>query len=195
MQPNVWVYILQCADGSYYVGKYQGWDLDRRVSEHNEAVYPDAYTARRRPVRLAWNTWFTRFDDAVHFERQIKGWSRAKKEALMRDNEAALRALSRRGYRPAQSASALRDASAVAAAPQGEGFLAATAPLHPEEARSAVPKDALRDASAVAAAPQGEGSLAATAPLHPEEVRSALPKDAPREAPAVADASPGEGPS
>ncbi|MBY0421967.1 MAG: GIY-YIG nuclease family protein [Parvularculaceae bacterium] len=140
MQPNVSVYILQCADGSYYVGKYQGWDLGDRVTEHNSAVYPDAYTARRRPVKLVWSSWFPRFDDAVAFERQLKGWNRAKKEALIRGDEAALRAYSVRGFRPSQAAFALRDASAIAAAPQGEGSLDAQKSHHPEEASSAVTK-------------------------------------------------------
>lgn len=119
MQPNVWVYILQCADGSYYVGKYQGQALENRVAEHNATTYPDAYTTRRRPVTLLWNALFTRFDDAVLFERQVKGWSRAKKEASMRGDDSALRAFASRGFR-SSTAFALRDASAVAAAPQGE---------------------------------------------------------------------------
>jgi putative endonuclease len=112
---TVYVYILRCADGSYYVGKYQGADLAWRVSEHNTARYPDAYTAKRRPVELVWADWFPRYDDAVAFERRLKGWSRAKKEALIRGDEAALRAYSRRGFKPSS--------------------------LHPEEARSAVTKE------------------------------------------------------
>lgn len=98
---TVWVYMLQCADGSYYVGKYQGDDLETRVSEHNTGKYENAYTARRLPVTLVWSEWFSRFDDAVAVERQIKGWSRAKKEALIKDDVAALKAFSRRGFRPA----------------------------------------------------------------------------------------------
>lgn len=97
---TVWVYVLRCADGSYYVGKYQGDDLAWRVSEHNAAHYPGAYTASRRPVELVWAQWFSRYDDAVAFERQLKGWSRAKKEALIRNDEAALKAYSRRGFKP-----------------------------------------------------------------------------------------------
>ena len=144
MQPNIWVYILQCTDGSYYVGKYQGQALENRVAEHNAATYPDAYTARRRPVSLLWNAWFTQFDDAVIFERQIKGWSRAKKEALMRGDEAALKALSVRGFRPSP-AFALRDGGSPAGEPppQGEGSSRSetfSKSLHPEEARSAVMK-------------------------------------------------------
>lgn len=100
-QITVWVYILQCADGSYYVGKYQGDDLATRVWEHNNKQYPNAYTARRLPVKLVWSEWFSRYDNAVAFERQIKGWSRAKKEALIRADWDGLQALSKRGGRPA----------------------------------------------------------------------------------------------
>jgi putative endonuclease len=97
---NVWVYILRCADDSYYVGKYQGDDLAYRIGEHNTAHYPDAYTAKRRPVELVWSDWFSRFDDAVLLERRLKGWSRAKKEAFMRGDFEALKGLSRRGFKP-----------------------------------------------------------------------------------------------
>jgi len=99
-QVTVWIYMLKCADGSYYIGKYQGDDLETRICEHNSAKYENAYTARRRPVELVWSEWFSRYDDAVAFERQLKGWSRVKKEALIRGDEAALKAYSRRGFRP-----------------------------------------------------------------------------------------------
>lgn len=98
---TVWVYILECADGSYHVGKYQGDDIETRVSEHNTRKYESAYTARRLPVKLVWSEWFGRYDDAVAVERQIKGWSRAKKQALIRGDITALKAFSKRGFRPA----------------------------------------------------------------------------------------------
>lgn len=99
-QVTVWIYILKCADDSYYVGKYQGEDLESRLWEHNNKYYPKAYTAKRLPVEMVWAEWFSRYDDAVALERQLKGWSRAKKEALIRGDEAALKAFSRRGFRP-----------------------------------------------------------------------------------------------
>ena len=133
---TVYVYILRCADGSYYVGKYQGDRLEWRVADHNNGVYPDAFTAKRRPVTLVWSTWFGRYDEAVSFERRLKGWSRAKKEALMRGDEAALKALSKRGVKPSLI---LRDA-AKGAAPQDEGEALAVVSLHPEEPRSGVTK-------------------------------------------------------
>ncbi|MEQ8178170.1 MAG: GIY-YIG nuclease family protein [Amphiplicatus sp.] len=97
---TVWVYMLRCADGSYYVGKYQGPDLAWRVSEHNTAHYPDAYTAKRRPVELVWAQWFSRYDDAVAFERRLKGWSRAKKEAFIRNDFGKVSEYAKRGFRP-----------------------------------------------------------------------------------------------
>jgi putative endonuclease len=93
---TVYVYILRCADGSYYAGKYQGDRLEWRIADHNSGICPNAYAAKRRPVTLVWSTWFGRYDEAVSFERRLKGWSRAKKEALMRGDEAALKSLSKR---------------------------------------------------------------------------------------------------
>ena len=88
------VYMLRCADGSYYVGSAR-LGLDRRVSEHNNGHY-GGYTSRRRPVELVWAEHFPDIVDAIAVERQIKGWSRAKKEALIRGDFAALPALAKR---------------------------------------------------------------------------------------------------
>ncbi len=89
-----YVYMLRCADGSYYVGKTQA-TLEQRVAEHN-AGSRGGYTALRRPVTLVWHQEFARIDDAIASERQIKGWSRAKKEALIEGDFARIRKLSRR---------------------------------------------------------------------------------------------------
>ena len=78
------VYILICSDGAYYVGSYRGDDLKVRVAEHNSGYRKSAWTYRRRPVELAWSEHFARYDEAVACERQLKGWSRAKKAALIR---------------------------------------------------------------------------------------------------------------
>ncbi|WP_297513194.1 GIY-YIG nuclease family protein [uncultured Caulobacter sp.] len=51
---SAWVYILRCADDSYYVGSHRGPDPAVRVSGHNAGLDPKAYTYRRRPVELAW---------------------------------------------------------------------------------------------------------------------------------------------
>ncbi len=93
-RPGPTVYVLRCADGSYYVGIARE-DLERRVWEHQTGVFP-GYTSRRRPVELVFATEFRRFDEAIAFERQVKGWSRAKKEALIRGDFDALHDLARR---------------------------------------------------------------------------------------------------
>ena len=80
---GAFVYMLQCADGSYYVGSATGDDLTRRMAEHEAGTY-QGYTSTRRPVRLVWSEHFERIIDAILAERQIKGWSRAKKEALIK---------------------------------------------------------------------------------------------------------------
>jgi putative endonuclease len=91
---DVYVYMLRCRDGSYYVGSArQGLEL--RVAQHNDGTF-GGYTARRRPVTLVWHEAFERITDAIAAERQIKGWSRAKKEALIRGDFAAIRQLARR---------------------------------------------------------------------------------------------------
>jgi putative endonuclease len=77
-----WAYIIECADGSYYVGSTV--DLERRISEHNLGLGAK-YTRipRRRPVTLVWSAQFDRIDDAFGFEKQVQGWSRAKRNALI----------------------------------------------------------------------------------------------------------------
>jgi putative endonuclease len=87
---RVWVYMLQCADGRYYVGSYRGEHLDVRVSEHNSGVYPDAWTHKRRPVTLVWSQEFQLITDAIAVEQQMKRWRRAKKEAVIRGEWSAL---------------------------------------------------------------------------------------------------------
>jgi putative endonuclease len=93
-EPGAYVYMLRCADGSYYVGSARR-GLDRRVSEHNEGVY-GGYTSTRRPVTLVWAEHFLNITDAIAVERQIKGWSRAKKEALVRGDYDAIQTLAKR---------------------------------------------------------------------------------------------------
>ena len=91
---SFWVYILRCADGSYYVGHTD--NLDARVSAHL-AGEVEGYTRTRRPVYLVFSAEFPTREDALTWERQIKGWSRAKKEALMKGNWTRIQALSRLG--------------------------------------------------------------------------------------------------
>ena len=91
---GAWLYILQCADGSYYTGTTRT-DLEIRLAEHQTGHF-GGYTATRRPVVLVYSEYFDRIVDAIAAERQIKGWSRAKKEALIAGRFDLLRALSRR---------------------------------------------------------------------------------------------------
>jgi putative endonuclease len=88
---SAFVYILRCADGSYYVGSTRV-SLDERLAQHEAGTF-DGYTAHRRPVRLVFAQEFERVSDAVAAERQVKGWRREKKEALMRGDWDALPAL------------------------------------------------------------------------------------------------------
>ncbi len=93
-----WVYILECADGTLYVGSTN--NIAARLEQHQEGRGA-AYTKRRRPVRLIWLGRFDRVDDAFAFEKKIQGWSRAKKLALIESAPSAIfKALSRRGVKP-----------------------------------------------------------------------------------------------
>ena len=75
-----WVYILRCRDGSYYTGHTD--DLDKRMAEHEQGL-GGVWTRTRRPVELVWCDWAGERYEALAFERRVKNWSRAKKEALI----------------------------------------------------------------------------------------------------------------
>ena len=92
------IYIILCADGSYYTGITRQ-EPGERFSQHVNGVDPKAYTFSRRPLKLFWNTHFERIDEAIATERRIKGWSRAKKEAMMRGDFDLLPVLSARRSR------------------------------------------------------------------------------------------------
>lgn len=93
------VYILKCADGSYYTGLTRH-PVEERVGEHNAGVVP-GYTSQRLPVELVFVEVFDRLDQAIPRERQIKGWSRRKKQALIAGDYAGLEPLAkRRGGKP-----------------------------------------------------------------------------------------------
>ncbi|MGN6574321.1 MAG: GIY-YIG nuclease family protein [Nocardioides sp.] len=91
-----WTYIVRCIDGSYYVGSTI--DLERRLSEHNLGSGA-AYTRRRRPVVLVWSAEFERIDEAFAFEKQVQGWSRRKREALIAGELGSLPVLASRSRR------------------------------------------------------------------------------------------------
>ncbi|HET7385994.1 MAG TPA: GIY-YIG nuclease family protein [Nocardioidaceae bacterium] len=92
-----YTYLLRCADGSYYVGSTT--DLEARLWQHNYGDGGAAYTRRRRPVELIWAGEFDTPAEAYAFEKQVQGWSRAKREALAAGRLERLPALSRRGRR------------------------------------------------------------------------------------------------
>ena len=89
---RAWVYIVLCSDDSYYVGSTT--DIEQRISDHNEGRY-EGYTSSRLPIKLLWSSEFSDIRYAFEYERQIKKWSRAKKEALMRGDYDQLHVLSR----------------------------------------------------------------------------------------------------
>ena len=75
-----WVYILECADHSYYVGSTT--HLEARLHQHRTGM-GSAYTRRRLPVRLAWSHETELVNEAFTLEKQIQNWSRAKRQALI----------------------------------------------------------------------------------------------------------------
>ncbi len=97
MTDGAFLYILRCADGSYYTGTARSGP-EQRVAQHNAGTY-DGCTARRRPATLVFSQSFDLITDAIAAERQIKGWSRAKKEAPIRGDFDQLRMLARRRER------------------------------------------------------------------------------------------------
>ena len=86
-----YVYMLRCGDGSYYTGQTD--DLDSRLLQHESGNV--GYTSTRKPVALVWQGEFETREAAIAFEQQIKGWSRAKKEALMAGDWAQVKALAK----------------------------------------------------------------------------------------------------
>ncbi len=89
---SAWVYIVECSDGSYYTGSTT--NLDQRMFDHNSGKY-EGYTSSRLPVKLLWSEEYHDIRDAVVLERQIKKWTRKKKEALMRGDFSLLHMHSR----------------------------------------------------------------------------------------------------
>ena len=91
MFKGAWVYILRCCDGSYYTGLTTA--IDKRMEEHHLGTFP-GYTSSRRPLKLVWLADFPDVFQAIEVERMVKGWSRKKKEALIRSDFELLHELS-----------------------------------------------------------------------------------------------------
>jgi putative endonuclease len=80
---TMWVYIVECSDGLYYTGVTN--DVERRVQEHNEGLDTRSFTYRRRPIILKFANQFNDPIQAIEFEKQVKGWSRKKKQAIIEE--------------------------------------------------------------------------------------------------------------
>ena len=91
-----YVYILKCSDGTYYTGVTN--DINRRLDEHSSGYNPECYTAKRRPVSLVWFTDTNDINYAIDKEKQIKKWSKAKKEALIISDWENLKLLSKKNF-------------------------------------------------------------------------------------------------
>ena len=89
---DYYVYMVGCADGSYYTGVTN--NHERRVREHNEGKDPKSYTYSRRPVKLVYAAHFENVYEAIAWEKVLKKWSRKKKEAVIRGEGGKLPRLS-----------------------------------------------------------------------------------------------------
>ena len=97
---SFWVYMLRCGDGSYYTGHTD--DLEHRLHQHQAGTF-GGYTLFRKPLSLVYSCAFPSREEALQAERQIKGWGRKKKEAMLREDWAAVNRLSRGKHRHQRS--------------------------------------------------------------------------------------------
>ncbi|RKS03044.1 GIY-YIG nuclease family protein [Flavobacterium sp. 102] len=91
-----YVYILKCSDGTYYTGVTS--NLTQRIFQHDIGYYPDCYTFKRRPLELVFYCEFIDINIAFEKEKQIKKWSRVKKEALIKGDYDALPNLAKKKF-------------------------------------------------------------------------------------------------
>jgi len=91
-----YVYILRCSDQSYYTGVTNNYE--RRVAEHQAGGNITCYTYNKRPVELVYVAFFSEITDAISFEKQVKGWSRKKKEALIAKEYEKLPGLAKKNF-------------------------------------------------------------------------------------------------
>ncbi|WP_046755000.1 GIY-YIG nuclease family protein [Kordia jejudonensis] len=92
-----YVYILKCKDNSFYTGVTS--NLEKRLEQHKRGFYKSCYTYLRRPVSLVFYASFTDITMAIAMEKQIKKWSRVKKQALINDEYDALPNLAKKKFR------------------------------------------------------------------------------------------------
>lgn len=92
-----YVYILSCADGSYYTGVTS--NSTQRLEDHQHKKHLNSYTSKRLPVELAFYCTFSEITMAIETEKQIKKWSRVKKEALINEEYELLPNLAKKKFR------------------------------------------------------------------------------------------------
>mgnify|MGYP003673532985 CR=1 FL=1 len=92
-----YVYILKCSDNTYYTGVTS--NLEKRLLEHESGKYPESYTYSRKPLKLVFYADFTDISIAIQTEKQIKKWSRVKKEALINDEFEKLPNLAKKKFK------------------------------------------------------------------------------------------------
>ena len=90
------VYILECADGTYYTGITS--NLNQRLEDHQSGKRKSSYTFRRRPVNLVWKASFVNVLHAIEIEKKIKRWSAKKKKALIEEQWDLLKELSKKDF-------------------------------------------------------------------------------------------------
>lgn len=90
-----WMYILECVDGSYYVGSTK--NLELRLAQHQEGIGA-RYTARRLPVKLVYSEEYERVVDAFNREKQVQNWSKAKREVLIKGTPELLPSLAKKKF-------------------------------------------------------------------------------------------------
>jgi len=91
-----YVYIIRCRGGAYYVGVTN--NLEVRIQQHQDGVDPLSFTYSKRPVELVHYESFREINDAITREKQIKDWSRKKKEALIQENYDLLPKLAKKNF-------------------------------------------------------------------------------------------------
>lgn len=91
-----YVYILKCSDKTYYTGITS--NLEKRITEHSNGLLKDSYTYFRRPIKLVFYCEFTNVNMAIEKEKQIKKWSKAKKEALISNQYELLTNLAKKKF-------------------------------------------------------------------------------------------------
>ena len=115
---SFWAYMLHCRGGQFYIGQTD--DLERRVAQHQIGAIA-GFTVDHLPVELVWSQAFATRDEAKAAERQIKGWSRAKKLALIRGDWTRISELGK-----------IKDSASTSSAWTGEGDRATSKPVRPE---------------------------------------------------------------